>query len=97
MPGCGRLGLDPRMGPVDDAPDSSDINQVVWEVLQTAGGLPLGDWFEFTIGSPMMDITAAPYRGARYPVEIRMDGRIFTSAFGKLVWPTSGRVFCKIR
>ena len=37
----------------------------------------LGDWFEFTIGPPVMDLTAAPYGGARYPVEARMDERIF--------------------
>ncbi len=35
------------------------------------------DWFEYTIGPPVMDLTAAPYGGARYSVEARMDGRIF--------------------
>src|ERR1035437_717024 len=40
-------------------------------------GSPLGDWFEFVIGPPVMDLTAAPYGGARYPVEARMDERIF--------------------
>ena len=38
---------------------------------------PLGDWFEYTIGPPVLDLTAAPYGGARYPVEARMDERIF--------------------
>lgn len=71
------VDIDLTMGRVDDAADSSDVNQVVREMLQAAASLPLGDWFEFTIGSPMMDITAAPYGGARYPVEARMDGRIF--------------------
>lgn len=71
------VDIDLTIGRVDDAPDSSDVNQVVRELLQAAASLPLGDWFEFTIGSPMMDITAAPYGGARYPVEVRMDGRIF--------------------
>src|ERR1700732_2719135 len=65
------------VGRVEDATDSSDVNQVVREILQAAASLPLGDWFEYTIGSPMMDITAAPYGGARYPVEVRMGGRIF--------------------
>ena len=54
-----------------------DVNQTVREMLQSAVGYPLGDWFEYTIGSAMMDITAAPYGGARYPVEVHMDGRIF--------------------
>lgn len=71
------VDIDLTMGRVDDAPDSSDVNQVVREMLQAAASLPLGDWFEFTIGSPMMDLTAAPYGGARYSVEVRMDGRIF--------------------
>ena len=44
---------------------------------QSAAGNPLGDWFEYMIGPPVMDLTAAPYGGARYPVEARMDARIF--------------------
>jgi hypothetical protein len=46
-------------------------------MLQSAADISLGDWFEFTIGPPVMDLTAAPYGGARYPVEARMDERIF--------------------
>ncbi|RPI22048.1 MAG: nucleotidyl transferase AbiEii/AbiGii toxin family protein [Acidobacteria bacterium] len=54
-----------------------DENQVVRQMLQSAATVALGDWFEFTIGPPVMDLTAAPYGGARYPVEARMDERIF--------------------
>ena len=54
-----------------------DVNQVVRESLQNAADIPLGDWFEYTIGAPAMDLAAAPYGGARYPVEARMDERIF--------------------
>jgi hypothetical protein len=54
-----------------------DENQIVGGMLQRAADAPLGDWFEFTIGPPVMDLTAAPYGGARYPVEARMDDRIF--------------------
>ncbi len=54
-----------------------DENQVVRQMLQSAAAVALGDWFEFTIGAPVMDLTAAPYGGARYPVEARMDERIF--------------------
>jgi hypothetical protein len=65
------------LGGVKDAIYSSDVSQVVREMLQTEASLPLGDWFEFTIGSLMMNIAAAPDGGARCPVEVRMDGRIF--------------------
>jgi hypothetical protein len=54
-----------------------DTNQVVREMLQRAADISLGDWFEFVIGPRVMDLTAASYGGARYPVEARMDGRIF--------------------
>lgn len=47
------------------------------EVLQEAAGVALGDWFEYAIGAPILDLDAAPYGGARYPVEARMDGRVF--------------------
>ncbi|MBI1792164.1 MAG: nucleotidyl transferase AbiEii/AbiGii toxin family protein [Acidobacteria bacterium] len=54
-----------------------DTNEVVREMLQSAADVPLGDWFEFTIGPPAIDLTAAPSGGARYPVDARMDERIF--------------------
>jgi hypothetical protein len=59
------------------ATESSDTNRLVREMLQSAAGNPLGDWFEYTVGLPIMDLIAAPYGGARYPVEARMDARIF--------------------
>jgi hypothetical protein len=54
-----------------------NTNQVAREMLQRAAGTSLGDWFEFVIGPPVMDLMAAPYGGARYPVQARMDERIF--------------------
>jgi len=54
-----------------------DTNQVVREMLQNVADVPLDDWFEYLIGPPVLDLTAAPYGGARYPVEARMDERIF--------------------
>jgi hypothetical protein len=42
-------------------------------MLERAGDIPFGDWFEFTIRPPVMDLTAAPYGGTRYPVEARLD------------------------
>jgi hypothetical protein len=43
--------------------------------LQRAGALEIGDFFSFRVGDAMMDLSAAPYGGARYPVESRLDGR----------------------
>ena len=56
---------------------SGDTNQVVREMLQSGASVPLGNWFEYVIGPPVMDLTAATYGGAHYPVETRMDERIF--------------------
>jgi hypothetical protein len=61
---------------------AGDTNQVVPEMLQRVADIPLGDWFEYVIGPPVMDLTAAPYGGARYPVEARMDERIFARFLG---------------
>jgi hypothetical protein len=45
--------------------------------LQRAGVREIGDFFSFRVGEAMMDLDAAPYGGARYPVESRLDGRTF--------------------
>ena len=58
-------------------PEGRDTNQVVREMLQNAADASLGDWFEYMIGPPVLDLTAAPYGGARFPVEARMDERTF--------------------
>jgi hypothetical protein len=57
----------------EDVPATATVR----EMLQEAAGLDLGDWFLYTVGAPMMDLDAAPYGGARYPIECRMDGRTF--------------------
>jgi hypothetical protein len=54
-----------------------EANYVIREMLQQAAGASLDDWFEFTVAAPIMDLDAAPYGGARFPVEARMDARIF--------------------
>lgn len=56
---------------------SEGTSEAVREMLQDAASVHLSDWFEFVIGPPSMDLTAAPYGGARYPVEARMDERVF--------------------
>jgi hypothetical protein len=60
-----------------EASAGGDQNQIVREMLQSAADISLGDWFEFVVGPASMDLTAAPYGGARYPVEARMDERTF--------------------
>lgn len=45
--------------------------------LQRFGALDIADFFSFRVGEAMMDLDAAPYGGARYPVETRLDGRTF--------------------
>ena len=72
-----------------------ETNQVVREMLQNAADVSLGDWFEYAIGPPVMDLTAAPYGGARYPVEARMDERVFArfhldAGIGDVVMRTAG-------
>ena len=57
--------------------ESGETNRHVREMLQRAASNNLSDWFEYTIGLPSMDLTAATYGGARYPVEARMDARVF--------------------
>jgi hypothetical protein len=47
------------------------------DYLQRAGTREIGDFFSFRVGEAMMDLDAAPYGGARYPVESRLDGRTF--------------------
>ena len=53
------------------------VTGIVREMLQRAADVSLGDWFEYKIGPPILDLDAAPYGGARYPIEARMDARIF--------------------
>ena len=56
---------------------SDSATKIVREMLQRAADADLGDWFEYKIGPPILDLDAAPYGGARYPIEARMDARIF--------------------
>ena len=57
--------------------DFAQANPLIREMLQNAAGQALGDWLEYRIGAPLLDLDGAPYGGARYPVEARMDARIF--------------------
>ena len=52
-------------------------NLAVLEELQEAVAFRSPDFFVYTIGEPTSDLDAAPYGGARFPVEARLDGRVF--------------------
>lgn len=54
-------------------------SQLIRESLQDAAERDLPDGFVFRIGEPMADLDAAPYGGARYPVEARLDARTFAT------------------
>jgi hypothetical protein len=82
------------------ASEARDLNQAVREMLQGAADIPLGDWFEFTIGPPILDLTAAPYGGARFSIEARMDQRIFSrfhldAGIGDIVIEPVETVLCR--
>ena len=72
------IDIDLTLHPVVGVTGQAEVSRVVREMLQSAASVSLEDWFEFRIGSPVMDLEAAPYGGARYPVEARMDGRVFS-------------------
>jgi Nucleotidyl transferase AbiEii toxin, Type IV TA system len=62
---------------VNLASEEAPATTTLREMLQEAASRDLGDWFVCTVGAPMMDLDAAPYGGARYPIECGMDGRTF--------------------
>jgi len=49
----------------------------VLEALREVGLLDLGDFFTFVFGDAVQDLDAAPYGGARFPVDARLAGRSF--------------------
>lgn len=51
--------------------------KAVTGLLRQAAAVNLDDGFTFTIGSPVLDLDAAPYGGARFPVDAQMAGRRF--------------------
>ena len=71
------IDIDLTVNSVTRTAEGSESATQVREMLQERASVSLDDWFEFLIGPPMMDLTAAPYGGARYSIEARMDGRTF--------------------
>jgi hypothetical protein len=66
---------------LDQLPGSSGAWQpravALLAVLQEKAAIDLGDFFAFLVGEPTLELEAAPYSGARYPVEALLDGRTF--------------------
>lgn len=58
---------------------SRNTNAVILDRLRDAVAVNLGDGFEFRVSMPMADLDAAPYGGARYPIEARLDNRTFAT------------------
>jgi hypothetical protein len=71
------IDIDLTVESVAGTSEGREAAQAIREMLQARASVSLDDWFEFMIGPPIMDLTAAPYGGARYSSEARMDGRIF--------------------
>jgi hypothetical protein len=94
------VDIDLTLAAVEATVAGGNTNQVVREMLQSAADVYLDDWFEFAVGPPVMDLTAAPYGGARYPVQARMDGRIFVrfhldAGIGDLVMQPLETIVCR--
>ncbi len=51
------------------------LDEAILEALAKAAAQDLDDFFAFVIGEAMQDLDAAPYGGARFPVEARLDDR----------------------
>jgi hypothetical protein len=71
--------IDLTMRSIANSGDKNDDkkNLAVLEKLQGAAASNSEDFFVYTIGEPIADLDAAPYGGARFPVEARVDGRVF--------------------
>jgi hypothetical protein len=70
------IDLAMRRLPVASADWDANISDVL-ESLREAGSLDLHDFFTFVFGNATQDLDAAPYGGARFPVDARLAGRTF--------------------
>ncbi|MGH9716201.1 MAG: nucleotidyl transferase AbiEii/AbiGii toxin family protein [Candidatus Acidiferrales bacterium] len=71
------IDLTMRSVPSSGGKKDEKKNLAVLEKLQEAAAFKGDDFFAYTIGEPISDLDAAPYGGARFPVEARIDGRVF--------------------
>jgi len=59
------------------AKDPDERRKQVRAMLQDSAAIQFNDYFEFFVGEPREELDGAPEGGSRYPVEARMDGRMF--------------------
>jgi hypothetical protein len=93
------IDIDLTVQKVVAAADSGNAAQIIREMLQSAASVNLHDWLEYTIGAPTMELAGAPYGGARYAVDARMDGRIFAkfhvdAGIGDVIMQPVERIEC---
>jgi len=72
IPAPSRLGADASTSPQTQ-------NTLIRDHLQDAAERDLHDGFTFLVGAPMTELDAAPYGGARYPIEAHLDNRTFAT------------------
>lgn len=53
------------------------LSSLIFRDLQEFATIDLGDYFSYAIGESQIDLDAAPYGGARYPVSSFIDGKLF--------------------
>jgi hypothetical protein len=58
--------------------DNAVLGVVLQRELQRQAAHDPGDFFQFLISEPILDIEAAPYGGARFHIEARLDERTFS-------------------
>ena len=52
-------------------------NKEILACLQEKAAIDLKDFFDYIVSEPVLDLDAAPYGGARFPVEAQIDGKSF--------------------
>ena len=70
------IDLAMRRLPLPSAAWEANVSDVL-ESLREVGNLNLHDFFTFVFGNATQDLDAAPYGGARFPVDARLAGRTF--------------------
>jgi len=65
--------------------EAEDLSAKLHTALQRMAGVDIGDFFQFQVGPVTLKIDAAPYGGARFPVDARLAGRTFVKFHKDLV------------
>lgn len=55
-----------------------DQNNAIFHRLSELALLDLNDYFNFVVSRPILDLESTPYGGGRFPVEVKIDGKIFS-------------------